>query len=88
MTAAHVCTPDTCPEPSRYFVTAVDGPAVHYMAGPYTRHADALQDVDKALRIADKHDGRAWFMGWGTVRITDPTHQPGRRGTLNKAGLL
>ena len=64
----HICTLASCPI-GRYFVTAIDGPNTHFMAGPYENHADALADVDKALKIADKHDGRAWFMAWGTVRI-------------------
>jgi hypothetical protein len=35
--------------------------------------------------IADKHDGRAWFMSWGTVRLTDDSP---RIGTLNKHNLI
>jgi hypothetical protein len=83
----HVCTLEGCPT-GRYFVTAVDGGSTHYMAGPYTEHGAALADVDRALKITDKHDGRAWFMSWGTVRITDDSYRPGSAGTLNKAGLI
>lgn len=84
-TEAHVCTPETCPEPANYYVTAVDGPSWWKMSGPYSTHSAALADVDKALKLTDKHDrsGRAWFMGWGTARLdsTEP-------GNLNKAGLM
>ena len=80
----HVCTPETCPT-GQCFVTALDGPALHFMAGPYPEHAQALADVDKALKIADAHDGRAWFMSWGTVRYKEPTD---RIGQLNKFGLI
>jgi hypothetical protein len=80
----HACTPKTCPT-GKYFVTAIDAGKVHYMAGPYSEHADALADVGDALRIANKHDGRAWFMAWGTVRAADDCQ---RIGQLNKYGLL
>jgi hypothetical protein len=55
------------------------------MAGPYTSHTAALADVDRARTIADKHDGRAWFMGWGTVRMPNYFNEPGR---LNKFNLI
>lgn len=80
----HVCTLTDCPT-GKYFVTALDGDRLHYMAGPYPSHVLALADVDKALRIADKHDGRAWFMSWGTVRMIEETE---RIGTLNKHNLI
>jgi hypothetical protein len=58
------------------------------MAGPYPTHAAALADVDRALRIADQHDGRAWFMSWGTARVVDDNYRPDLVGTLNKNKLL
>ena len=79
---AHTCTPESCPV-GNYYVTAIDGPAWWKMAGPYATHADALADVDKARGIADKHDGRAWFMAWGTARIESTTP-----GNLNRANLI
>lgn len=81
----HVCTPETCPATGGYYVTAVDAGQVYYMAGPYQTHAEALALVDKALNIADKRDGRAWFMSWGTSRRRDEYREP---GSLNKHGLL
>lgn len=83
----HACTPESCPEPSSYFVTAVDGNRVHYMAGPYQTHSESLADVDKARNLANKHDssGRAWFMSWGTVRMREESN---RVGSLNKAKLI
>lgn len=80
----HTCTADTCPV-GTYYVTAIDHDRVFYMAGPYNTHAEAMADVDKALAIADKHDGRAWFMSWGTCRRKDGYREP---GTLNKYGLI
>jgi hypothetical protein len=85
--AKHICSPESCPT-GRYFVTAVDAGKTHFMAGPYTEHSAALADVQKALKIADKHDGRAWFMSWGTVRLTDDSYRVGMVGTLNKHGLI
>jgi len=87
MLTDHVCTPETCPQ-GRYFVTAIDAGATHYMAGPYPEHTAALADVDKALKIADKHDPRAWFMCWGTARIIDDNYRPALIGTLNKNCLI
>jgi hypothetical protein len=55
------------------------------MAGPYDTHQEALADVGKARNIANEHDGRAWFMGWGTIRDKDDKRTP---GNLNKAGLM
>jgi hypothetical protein len=81
----HVCTPEDCPETGNYYVTAIDGGQVFYMAGPYNTHAEALALVDTALNIADKHDGRAWFMSWGTSKRRDGYSEP---GSLNKHKLL
>jgi hypothetical protein len=78
----HVCTSGECPA-GNYFVTALDGPSFYYMAGPYPTHAEALALVDKAKAIAYEHDGKAWFMAWGTARSerTEP-------GSLNKHNLI
>jgi hypothetical protein len=80
----HICTEETCPR-GTYYVSAVDGSSWWRMAGPYNTHQDALADVDRALNIASYHDGRAWFMGWGTIRDKE-----GKRelGNLNRAGLI
>jgi hypothetical protein len=75
-------TPDTKPGP--YYVSATDAGKFHLMAGPYNQHADALADVDRARNIACKHDGRAHFMAWGTVRMEGCD----RVGTLNKFNLI
>lgn len=71
--------------PGDYFVSAIDGNQYWLMAGPYASHAEALEAVDGAKRIANEHDGRAWFMGWGTCRLDCGS---GRAGSLNRAGLL
>ena len=81
----HVCNDQDCPATGGYYVTAVDAGKVFYMAGPYQTHREALADVDKALHIAYKHDGRAWFMSWGTVRRKDDYRE---MGTLNRYGLI
>jgi hypothetical protein len=84
--APHVCTPETCPETGGYYVSAVDGHDWWKMAGPYRTHGEALTNVDKVMKLADKHDrsGRAWFMSWGTIRA-EGSETP---GNLNRAGLL
>lgn len=80
----HICTPQDCPESGAYYVTCIDAGNVYRMSGPYATHAGALSDVDRALKAASDHDGRAWFMSWGTVRYTVDLG-PGR---LQLAGLL
>ena len=75
-------TPDTRPGP--YYVSARDNGKTFIMAGPYETHAEALAKVDEALQIANEHDGRAWFMSWGTVRVGGSE----RIGTLTKRGLI
>ena len=82
--AEHVCTEENCPR-GTYYVTAVDGPSWWRMAGPYDTHQEALADVERCLQIANKYDGRAWFMGWGTIRDKTGNRAP---GNLNKAGVL
>jgi len=81
----HVCTPETCPEGSKYYVTAIDAGKTYFMAGPYNTHIEALNNVDKSLQVADKHDGRAWFMAWGTVQMKSYCAIV---GSLNKAGFI
>jgi len=80
----HVCTEESCPL-GTYYVSVVDGSSWWRMAGPYNTHQDALADVDRVRNIANEHDGRAWFMGWGTIRDRE-----GKRelGNLNRAGLI
>lgn len=74
--------PDAAPGP--YFVSAIDHDKIYLMAGPYETHAEALANVDKALQVAFEHDGRAWFMAWGTVRIEGSQ----RVGRLIELGLM
>jgi hypothetical protein len=80
----HICNEESCP-PGTYYVSAVDGSSWWRMAGPYNTHQDALADVDRARNIANEHDGRAWFMGWGTIRDREGKREP---GNLNRAGLI
>jgi hypothetical protein len=66
-----------------YYVSAVDAGRTWLMAGPYKSHVEALATVDKALKIADEKDGRAWFMAWGTVRVAS-----NKLGVLNRHGFI
>lgn len=70
--------------PGNYYVTAIDGERFFYMAGPYGTHANALERVDQARDIASNHDGRAWFMAWGTCRSDDHILP----GTLTRLGMI
>lgn len=72
-------------EPGKYFVTAVDGDRFFLMAGPYQTHQAAEADRDRALKIADDIDGRAWFMLWGVARMPDDCEKV---GVLNRHNLI
>lgn len=83
MPTLHICTPKSCPVGANYFVTAIDGSTVYYMAGPYSAHYKALEMVDVCRGIAYKNDGRAWFMSWGTAKSSRT-----ERGSMTRLGLL
>jgi hypothetical protein len=68
-----------------YYVSCIDAGELYLMAGPYPTERLARDDKDKALEIAHKIDGRAWFMAWGTIRRKDRYRKPGR---LNQLGLM
>ena len=82
MSDNHICTPESCPEGANYYVTAIDGDKVYFMAGPYKTHSEALGLVDRARLVADK-DPRSCFMAWGTSKSTRT-----KPGTLTTLGLL
>lgn len=75
-------TPD--PQPGFYYVSMHDHPAHWLLSGPYATHQEALDDVSAARDIANYHDARTYFYGFGTCRC-DRHHGPGR---LNQAGLM
>ena len=81
-------TADQAPDnkPGPYYVSAVDGPKYHLMAGPYAMHQDAISAVDLVRKISEDADrsGRAQWMAWGTVRVEGSD----KIGQLNKFGLL
>lgn len=81
----HTCDSERCPEGGNYYVSAIDGPEWFIMAGPYSTHAAALADVQKALNIAYEREAKAWFMSWGTVRMPDDYSKP---GVLNRHSLI
>lgn len=81
----HTCTPESCPAGDHYYVTCVDHDRFWKMSGPYLTHDAALADVDMCRKIANEHDGRSWFMGWGTARFGATMTEP---GNLNKLGLV
>lgn len=86
----HVCTAESCPEPSSYYVSCCDdaGQGYYLMAGPYATHSAALADVNLSKLIAERYgsDGaKSHWMRWGTLRYPDGNTEPGR---LNKHGLF
>jgi len=62
-----------------YYVSIVDGPRFNVVAGPFRSHQEALDMVKEANLVGCELDDRAWFYGWGTVKM-----QTGRiEGKLN-----
>lgn len=76
--------PDADTRPGFYYVTAVDGPRVCLMAGPYHTHREALGLVEGVKGIACDRDGRGHFMAWGTMR-SETDKGP---GSFQKAKIL
>lgn len=65
----------------RYYVTAVEGPRVFRLAGPYATKAAAESKVGAAREIAcdfarNSQAGRAAFMAYGVSRITSEGKAP------------
>jgi hypothetical protein len=51
-----------------FFVTAVDGPRVAFVAGPYRTHLDAVSVFHGVCREAERLDPRATWYSFGTAR--------------------
>lgn len=64
--------------PGNYYVTAYDAGKTWLMAGPFVNdHTAALAAVRAVKDAACDIDGRACFMGWGTVRAPESHTKPG-----------
>lgn len=68
-------TDDPC-----YYVSIVDGEKFALMAGPFQNHQEAIDMVEKAQDKGNQLDSRAWFYGWGTVKMANGYYE----GRLNK----
>ena len=56
-----------------FYVTAIDGPRVYMLAGPYDSKEAAEGKVQEVREIAcdfnrNSNAGRAWFMAYGASR--------------------
>ena len=63
------------PAPRKFYVTAIDGPRVHFLAGPYDTLllAEAQVDTVRALACDFEQNAsacRAHFMAYGVTRTT------------------
>lgn len=59
-----------------FYVTAIDGPNVYFLDGPYATKQKAEAAVEPARAIACDYErnasaGRAWFMAYGVSRARD-----------------
>ena len=66
----------TSPEHKHFYVSAIDGPRKHLVAGPYASHDEAKGRVEDVRKHADERDGRAHFMAWGTAGSAEPIKTP------------
>lgn len=64
------------PGTKHFYVSAIDGPKHHLVAGPYGSHQAALDMVDHVRRNADERDPRAHWMAWGTSGTENPVKTP------------
>jgi len=63
-----------------FYVSVIDGPRFNLLAGPFRTHQEALGMVEKTRTEGEKHDPRAHFYGFGTVKMKDGH----REGFLNQ----
>lgn len=66
----------TAPARAFYYVSAIDGIKKYLIAGPYPTHDEAASKVEHVRTEADRIDGRAWFMAWGTAGSDDEIKTP------------
>jgi predicted kinase len=64
------------PDMKHFYVSAIDGAKRHLVAGPYASQQEAADHVEHVRKHADKQDGRAHFMAWGTAGSTEPMKTP------------
>jgi hypothetical protein len=52
-----------------FFVSVIDdsGQKRGLLLGPFPSHAEALANVDRGRKLAERHDARAVFYGFGTA---------------------
>lgn len=68
--------PDTQPGP--YYVSVIRGNNDHTLvSGPYPLHQDALDRVNKSRIVSERHDPRAAWYAFGTVRMREAFDGPG-----------
>lgn len=63
--------------PGFYYVSVRDGELAGLLAGPYSKHADAIKAVDEARRVALTLNDRAAFYWYGTCR-SETDRGPGK----------
>ena len=69
---------DTAPGP--YYISVIRESGfkdARLLSGPYPTHQEALDLVDKARSISERHDPRAVWYAFGTLRMKDAFTEPG-----------
>ncbi len=72
-------TPDT--EPGDYFVSVIDAGRCALLLGPFAKHQEALDEVDRVHAHAEKVDPWSHFYAFGTCRLA---LNSGKTGKFNE----
>ena len=52
-----------------FYVSVRDGERVGFLLGPYSTHAEAVENVKRGRKLACEADGRAHWYGFGTCSL-------------------
>ncbi len=50
-----------------YYVTVINGNKKGFLLGPYNTHEEALQNVDKGIKLAEQSDSWACHYAYGAA---------------------
>jgi hypothetical protein len=63
----HVLEMDGSSVGKDFYVTVIDGPRAGFLLGPFKTHKEALDNVERGRRLANKVNDRACWYGYGTA---------------------
>lgn len=66
------------PRPGNYYVSVIEGKRYALLYGPFTRHQDALDAVERVRAKAYELDRYSHWYAFGTARAPDDYNKPGK----------